>query len=102
MRQISGNAGCVDDIVEGELVNEGAQLQEQRKGLEQAALALVISNSMQRGGKQTCPMPPEAPATTTLRSEPHVSHIHGDWGCQSVPALTILTRVELVTWGKRG
>jgi hypothetical protein len=31
--KVSGNAGCVDDIVEGELVHEGGELQEQRQRL---------------------------------------------------------------------
>lgn len=35
MREVSGNAGCVDDIVEGELVHEGRELQEQGQRLEQ-------------------------------------------------------------------
>lgn len=33
MGQVSGNAGCVDDIVEGELVHEGGELQEQGQRL---------------------------------------------------------------------
>lgn len=35
MGQVSGNAGCVDDIVEGELVHEGGELQEQGQRLAQ-------------------------------------------------------------------
>ena len=30
MRQVGGDTGCVDDIVEGQLVDEGAELEEQR------------------------------------------------------------------------
>ena len=34
MRQIGSDTGCVDDIVEGELVNEGAVLEEERQRLQ--------------------------------------------------------------------
>jgi hypothetical protein len=33
VRKIGGNTGGVDNIVEGELVNEGARLEEKREGL---------------------------------------------------------------------
>lgn len=68
MGEVSGNAGCVDDIVEGELVHEGRELQEQGQRLEQE---VAVSGSFyQRGSDSslgrllTCPIPPEAPATT--------------------------------------
>lgn len=35
MGEVSGNAGCVDDIVEGELVHERGELQEQGQRLEE-------------------------------------------------------------------
>lgn len=34
VRQVGRDTGGVDDIVEGELVDEGAELQQQREGLE--------------------------------------------------------------------
>lgn len=34
MGEVSGNTGCVDNIVEGELVHEGGELQEQGQRLE--------------------------------------------------------------------
>lgn len=42
MGEVSGNAGCVDDIVEGELVHEGGELQEQGQRL---AEAVAVSES---------------------------------------------------------
>jgi hypothetical protein len=33
VRKVSGNTGGVDDIIESELINEGARLQEKRERL---------------------------------------------------------------------
>lgn len=46
MGEVSGNAGCVDDIVEGELVHEGGELQEQGQRL--AEEVAVSGSSCQR------------------------------------------------------
>lgn len=46
MGKVSGNAGCVDDIVEGELVHEGGELQEQGQRLAQEVA--VSGGSYQR------------------------------------------------------
>lgn len=68
MREVSGNAGCVDDIVEGELVHERRELQEQGQRLEQrgGGQRELLSNGSDSslGWLLTCPIPPEAPATT--------------------------------------
>lgn len=67
MGEVSGNAGGVDDIVEGELVHEGRELQEQgqrlaRGGGQRELLSNGSDSSL--GRPLTCPIPPEAPATT--------------------------------------
>jgi hypothetical protein len=61
MGEVGGDAGGVDDIVEGELVNEGRGLEEQGQWLE--AGQYERSKGVQH---HTWPMPPEAPATTAL------------------------------------
>ena len=70
MGQVSGNAGCVDDIVEGELVHEGGELQEQgqrlARGGGQQELLSECSDSSPPGWSLTCPIPPAAPATTII------------------------------------
>ena len=69
MGEVSGNARCVDDIVEGELVHEGGELEEQGQRLAggggQQEAPLKGSNSS-LGQLLTCPIPPEAPATTVF------------------------------------
>lgn len=67
MGEVSGNTGCVNDIVEGELVHEGGELQEQGQRLaggggQQELLSNGSDPSL--GLLLTCPIPPEAPATT--------------------------------------
>ena len=62
MRQVGSDTGGVDDIVEGELVNERGELEEQRQRLECAVSACSFPSAF--GGHHTCPIPPEAPATT--------------------------------------
>lgn len=67
MGKVSGNARCVDDIVEGELVHEGGELQEQgqrlaRGGGQQELMSKGSDSSL--GWLLTCPIPPAAPATT--------------------------------------
>lgn len=67
MGEVSGNAGCVDDIVEGELVHEGGELQEQGQRLEGGGGQrgfLSDGSDSSLGRLLTCPIPPEAPATT--------------------------------------
>lgn len=54
MGEVSGNAGCVDDIVEGELVHEGGELQEQgqrlaRGGGQQELLSECSDSSLPAG-----------------------------------------------------
>lgn len=71
MGEVSGNAGCVDDIVEGELVHEGGELQEQGQRLAErwrsaGAPVKVLRFFFSPRGLLTCPIPPEAPATTIL------------------------------------
>ena len=63
MRQVGGDTGGVDHIVESELANEGGELQEQRqrlRGIASVAGCLQVRSE----SRQTCPIPPEAPATT--------------------------------------
>lgn len=38
MRKVGGNTGSVDDIVEGELIDERAGLEEQRKRLKRVSI----------------------------------------------------------------
>ena len=75
MRQVSGNTGGVDDIVEDKLVNERGELEEQRQGLcgnnpdvssvRLRDTGMVLQDvSVPNCGRHTCPMPPAAPATT--------------------------------------
>jgi len=64
MREISRYAGGVDDIVEGELVDERGRLEEEG---ERLLLFLSVSRStIGISTSLTCPIPPEAPATTAL------------------------------------
>ena len=70
VREVGGDAGGVNDIIECQLVNEGAVLEEQRERLPEADRQ--VSKQQRKGvagarGQQTWPMPPEAPATTTSR-----------------------------------
>lgn len=60
MAQIGGDAGGVDDIVEGELVDERAGLEEEGQGLGGVSWHLAVM-----AGGRTWPMPPEAPRTAT-------------------------------------
>lgn len=68
MGKVSGNAGCVDDIVEGELVHEGGKLQEQGQRLAErwrsAGAPVKVLRFFFSPRVLTCPIPPEAPATT--------------------------------------
>ena len=63
MGKVSGNAGGVDDIVQGELVDVGRGLE--KKGQWLLGRQCWASTAM-TGDGATCPMPPEAPATTAL------------------------------------
>ena len=63
MGQVGGHTGSIDDIVEGELVNRGAGLEQQRKGL--AAFSNRVSGN-ERIQTRTWPMPPAAPRTTVV------------------------------------
>lgn len=81
MGEVSGNAGCVYDIVEGELVHEGGQLQEQGQRLAErwrsAGAPVKVLRFFSPSGLLTCPIPPEAPATTNFNHT-----------CQPKPTLT--------------
>ncbi len=62
--QVGRHAWGVDDIVEGELVDEWGRLEEEGEWLPQTwsvwSWTIGISTSL------TCPIPPDAPATTAL------------------------------------
>lgn len=48
VRQVGSNARGVDHIVEGELIHQGRELQEQRQRLERAASAIEVSLAQDR------------------------------------------------------
>jgi hypothetical protein len=54
VRQVGSNARGVDHIVEGELIHQGRELQEQRQRLERAASAIEVSlaQDRRRGGAE--------------------------------------------------
>ncbi len=61
--QVGRHAGGVDDIIEGELVDERGGLEEEGERLYMWSVSwstIGILTSL------TCPMPPDAPATTAL------------------------------------
>jgi hypothetical protein len=64
VRQVNADPGSVDDIVEGELVDE-------RTGLHEEGQRLVASSAhvapVKIDSSSTWPMPPDAPATTVFR-----------------------------------
>lgn len=69
MGKVGGNTGGVDDIVEGKLVNEGRELEEEGQRLPKRHLVSPCATltCAQKAGVWrhfTCPIPPEAPATT--------------------------------------
>lgn len=66
MGEISGNTWGVDDIVEGQLIDEWAGLEEEGQRLNESALAIVLLIVDKHS--HTCPIPPEAPATTATPS----------------------------------
>lgn len=68
MRQVGGNTGGVDNIVEGELIDERGELQEQGQGLWRVDQHRRMTDDAVKGELHTCPIPPEAPATTVLIS----------------------------------
>lgn len=110
MREIGSDTGGVDDIVEGELINERRELEEEGQRLRHIWSALLSSQppirALRRGTchgqdgiKLTCPIPPAAPATTThnvnfLPSPPQVAE-ERRWTLCSLPALTILKSVDI-------
>lgn len=62
MREIGSDTGGVDNIVEGELVDERAGLEEEGERLERLADEGVRGVAWEL----TWPMPPEAPRTTAF------------------------------------
>lgn len=90
MGKIRGDTGSIYDIVQGELVDNRASLQEQRQRLD-IATCLSAYRIMQVNDWQqlhTWPMPPEAPRTTAH----HISDqgIASGFGPRALPALTIV------------
>lgn len=98
MGQVSGNTGGVDDIVEGELVDERGVLEEEGQRLLGAVISFLAS-VMLPSAAHTWPIPPAAPRTAIhiVSSELHLrpSSFHmGDFplaGCVHVLALTMMT-----------
>jgi len=85
VRQVSGNTGSVDNIVEDELVNEGGELEEERQWLcgnnpdvsrlRPLNIGLILAGRIDpKRGSHTCPMPPAAPATTNTYVVSKVGH----------------------------
>lgn len=68
MRKIGSHARGVDDIVESELVNQGAGFEEKRKGLDRRTWLDIITRERKGNRIYTWPMPPEAPRTAITRS----------------------------------
>lgn len=62
MGEIGSNTWGVDNIVEGELIDERAVLEEEGQRLNRTSSAIESSLTVQ--SRHTCPIPPEAPATT--------------------------------------
>ena len=70
MREIGGNTGGVDKIVEGKLVNKRAGLQEERERLYRTTIRVRFDRYIGqrgRGGNHTWPIPPEAPRTAIFK-----------------------------------
>lgn len=65
MGEIGGDTWGVDDIVESQLIDEWGGLEEEGQWLRQSALAIILSCWGLSEVQYTCPIPPEAPATTT-------------------------------------
>ena len=83
MRQVGSDTRCVYDIVERKLVNELAVLEEKRERLlrGQSLPAASIATRRRSSLVLTCPMPPDAPATTALTI---VTCLCGVWSCVKV------------------
>ena len=68
VRKVGSNTGGVDNIVESELVHQGAELEQEGQWLIEVLVApgtpLAREMRVTEEGSNTCPMPPEAPATT--------------------------------------
>lgn len=66
MGKIGGDTGGVDDIVQGELVDMRASLQQKRERLYKTISPISPGKEkrVEAEGKLTWPMPPEAPRTT--------------------------------------
>jgi hypothetical protein len=56
VREVGSDTWCVDDIVEGELVNELAVLEEEREGLLGGQLAIAFSYLRPRRGSVLVPV----------------------------------------------
>jgi hypothetical protein len=66
VRKVRSDTGCVDDIVQCELIDERGELQQQGQGLDNNIISTEAFDSNVQERNCTCPMPPEAPATTIV------------------------------------
>lgn len=67
MRQVRCDAGGVDNIVESELVDQRGELQKKGQRLSKI-VSYAFGHVAIARRRQTCPMPPAAPATTVQDS----------------------------------
>ena len=91
MGEIRGYAGGVDDIVQGEFVNQRAGLEEERQRLQTSCQPPQQAEECKFRQMCTWPMPPEAPRTTAVRVR-YLKSVRVGVRLSAVPALTMIRK----------
>lgn len=102
MRQVGGNTGGVDNIVEGELIDERGELQEQGQGLWRIDQHRRMADDASRGS--FIPVQYRRRRQQQLSSCQHTS-FKNEIAPVNLPALTILTVLinhKVAKWGNLG